>query len=510
MLNFRNLLQRLFQFNTEAVKPEIVELKASLETSSRLNRNLSLVFIAFLIYNLITVASVTDLTLLLPQSNVRLPLIDIEIGLNSFVFVAPLIIFVLHINLLIHLISHNIILKEWVLAISQQKTYLELAPPFIFNFAQRRFSRYIRIFAIFSVFLVYVIAPIVTLLVFQVRFSDHQDIMETSYHFSLLILDVILLSFFAFRIFNSILSLKNGAFLTALLVVILFIGSNNLIISFQICYKPKGEYIHHYMNNSDHSFFRSVLFHQPRIDVRGATLLKEEPKSEFTLFYLDYFTTRDGKNSKFKDAESEAKFNSLYHFSEGIDLSQRTLRFAVFDGALMPKADLEKADLYGASFLWTLLISADFNEANLSNSKLDDADLRRANLIGAKLQGSSCLRVQFQSAHLQGSRLQDAVFDHSDMRFIDIEGADIENASLSGVQITSNLKITMTQRKKLLCNSEIDGMQLFLEDKYLKDSQLLKQRDSLWLETNDELRDYALEHCPERIDSNLLSRFTFF
>lgn len=69
---------------TERKKRYIDELKAQLDSSSALNRSLGLTFLAVLLYLLITVANVSDYMLLVGNSSVELPLVNIHIPVLAF------------------------------------------------------------------------------------------------------------------------------------------------------------------------------------------------------------------------------------------------------------------------------------------------------------------------------------------------------------------------------------------------------------------------------------------
>lgn len=65
------------------------ELHDALKESSSHNGRLLVSFLLFVVYFLITVGGVTDYTLLVPDSTVKLPLLNVELPLFGFFIVAP-------------------------------------------------------------------------------------------------------------------------------------------------------------------------------------------------------------------------------------------------------------------------------------------------------------------------------------------------------------------------------------------------------------------------------------
>ncbi len=84
----------------------------------------------------------------------------------------------------------------------------------------------------------------------------------------------------------------------------------------------------------------------------------------------------------------------------GLDLSGRSLRFAVLRGAYLPAAWLKEADLRGAD-----LVGAALYGANLEGALLQGADLYHTELHGANLEGSVLRGARFWKTDLHGVRL---------------------------------------------------------------------------------------------------------
>ncbi|KYF63772.1 hypothetical protein BE11_02655 [Sorangium cellulosum] len=109
--------------------------------------------------------------------------------------------------------------------------------------------------------------------------------------------------------------------------------------------------------------------------------------------------------------------------------------FVQLSGIDLTGADLRKADL----------MVIPFEEAKLSNARLEGVNLydcvfRRADLRGADLEGARCGRVVFSSADLReaklaGVELTGAELDGADLRGADLRDADLRYAKLTGARL---------------------------------------------------------------------------
>lgn len=104
----------------------------------------------------------------------------------------------------------------------------------------------------------------------------------------------------------------------------------------------------------------------------------------------------------------------------GVPLPKADLRHANAAGVFLAKADLRWVNLFGADFE-----GANLQEADLFGAHLRSAELQGANLQGANLQGADLLGAELQEANLQGASLQ----------AVDLQGADLEKANLQGANL---------------------------------------------------------------------------
>jgi uncharacterized protein YjbI with pentapeptide repeats len=116
------------------------------------------------------------------------------------------------------------------------------------------------------------------------------------------------------------------------------------------------------------------------------------------------------------------------------------LRWAQMQGILLDEADAARANLQGAQLqgasLWsTRLVEADLSDAQLQDARLGSADLGSARLQRARLQGAVLSGARLVNADLAGAQLQAARLDHADLRGADLTGAALQGADLSHARL---------------------------------------------------------------------------
>ncbi len=141
-------------------------------------------------------------------------------------------------------------------------------------------------------------------------------------------------------------------------------------------------------------------------------------------------------------------------------------RWALFPFILsryLPFADLQEADVSTKPLSWTgrnddeielvkgaqlhhsnlrysmargaFLVKSDLREANLEGADLEDADLRRANLELANLHGAILIYTNLRGANLQGTDLHKAALSATDLSRADLRLADLRDAILNSANL---------------------------------------------------------------------------
>jgi uncharacterized protein YjbI with pentapeptide repeats len=184
-----------------------------------------------------------------------------------------------------------------------------------------------------------------------------------------------------------------------------------------------------------------------------------------------------------------------------VGLFWANLSNARLEGANLARVVLKRADLEDAHLQNATMVSANLIEARLQRANLQGADLRQANLRGAKLG-----RAVLKGANLKGAQIQEADLGGAELRGAVLEGADLEGANLIRADVreanlrNANLQRTSFERANLqatdfkgadLRGAKLGGAELqnayFHGAKGLTRDQLLKARN--WI-----LAFYSADH----------------
>ena len=120
---------------------------------------------------------------------------------------------------------------------------------------------------------------------------------------------------------------------------------------------------------------------------------------------------------------------------QGASLNGAELQGASLNRAQLQGASLNGAELQGASLNRAQLQGASLNRAQLQGASLAEAHLQGASLFGAKLQGASLNRAELQDTSLNGAELQGASLAEAQLQGASLFGAKLQGASLNRVQL---------------------------------------------------------------------------
>lgn len=99
------------------------------------------------------------------------------------------------------------------------------------------------------------------------------------------------------------------------------------------------------------------------------------------------------------------------------------------------RADLRKADLYGANLSGAYLYGANLSEADLRYANLSKANLSGADLSHANLSGADLCYANLRHVNLSGAYLYEADLRKANLRYADLSGANLSGANLSGADL---------------------------------------------------------------------------
>ncbi len=135
------------------------------------------------------------------------------------------------------------------------------------------------------------------------------------------------------------------------------------------------------------------------------------------------------EKARLDNAQVQGASLDLAHL-QGASLNSAQLQGASLDGAQLQGASLDFARLQGASLDFARLQGASLNSAQLQGASLNDASLQGASLNSAHLQGAS-----LNSAQLQGASLNDASLQGASLNSAHLQGAWLNSAHLQGASL---------------------------------------------------------------------------
>ena len=492
--------------NSAAVNDNGGAVKAILDESSSNNRNLFLSFLIFEVYMMIAVAGISDVQMLLPDSNVLLPLINVNTPLFRFFGIAPLFMLAMHFNLLFNLLQHSQKLFYW----GRNATYREkrvLMQPFLFNSLIRFSPGQINYYLSRSViYLLIYFLPLGLLVMIQWKFSEYHHFPMTCWHFLCVLSDLFILIFYWRRIVSpeyaddenekwqefwqrQIRPILRRTFLVPLWPLIWearkVIGHRHpskgamakdgtgkfrqfmgLILTniFSIMVFGTSVIILLISSPLDRFMPESWRFIYPRLTVKNETIVKKRPSDTMIVYYLNKCASDRLAQESGAIPEKKARELAWLEFSEGVDLSGRDLRFAELGSSRLFNANLTDTDLEGADLTNAFLQKASLTNARLRNAVLTSARLEGAFLNGADLQkaflsGASLQGAFLSSANLQGADLSAALWE-TNLEGADLSDADLRNADLSGANLQGAILIGANLQDANLTGANLQGADL--------------------------------------------------
>ena len=436
--------------------PNHEEAKKLLDASATTNRNLFIAFNLLLATSLILCLSVSDEQLLLDNTPIPLPFINVSLPTWAFASVLPSFVLVLHFDLLHNLNEHASKLQTWVAAwekkfppappgsaASAEKVQLStLLFPFLYDFAWLHAKgkgpdSINRNLLPTLCWLIYCWAPYSVLLIFLIRFADLQSYFYTGWHLLLVALDVAFLYWYwprfgsaqsRFRVWRWIRKILNFPVAMVLFSTLIAAWSFTLYCLIQ----------RHLDGDGSAEWVELVItLESIAKPVFGLTLV---PRIVMT----DYRVKLDANHFTLAEIQAPGKNKAELWptTAASANLPGRRLGFADFSGAHMPRVNFANANLKGAVLRSAQLQSADLSSAQLQGADLSDAQLQGAGLSYARLQGAGLSSAQLQgadlsSAHLQGTILSYAQLQGADLILAKLQGAFLSHAQLQGAYLGS-------------------------------------------------------------------------
>ena len=426
-----------------AQSEDLGEARKALESAANIARGLWFTFLSLVAYLVIAVGSVTHRNLFL-ETPVKLPLLNAELPLVAFFWVAPLMFLVFHGYLLLNLkfladnVRHyfGLVNSTGLDEASKETLYLQLP-----NFMMVQLLRERRVlpwtlmgYSLHGVvMLTIVIGPVLALLFLQLQFLPYHSLPVTMVQRAAIFVDMLLILYFWRRIVGDpaaklIKGYRAGMYAVMFAVV--------LFSAFVATFPGERNYGNAIVKKSGMTDF---LFRGTYNEVTGRRL---SWFSDTLALSDEDFVSLDDDKLKLSDAVLSMRGRNLVE----ANLARADLRKVDFSGANLSRAILRSARLQGAVFARPSnqridgkttysepanLQNADLDFASLQRAEFRSADMRRARLSNAELEGAILENAKLQGATIANSRLAGA-----NLRFADMTGASIFNSNLSKADLS--------------------------------------------------------------------------
>ncbi len=434
----------------------------SIEVSSAKNNSLLLFFNIFSLYIFISVLNTTDLMLLLPTHTFKMPFIGFDLNLIFFYVLAPLLLLLLHFNILFNYYVH---LKK--LNAYKDQIELENIDPSVYSYAYVLVNRGFAKGTVISVILwllIYLFPLLVLISIYQ-RFADYHHTFITALHLAIVFLDIILI---CCSIVYNRAYLKHSQNSTTLIsylfiVLVIFIGLAEAAY-FGAFYYPltyddiyDSKLMEPY-NKGEAGWFPSLVckIHHPflthgknaSIDCFPRLVVTEEEMAKISsaALYIPRYLAMEGATEKTDKEKADKEKKLILNYGTRIDLTNRNLRYANLEKCILTRANMQHSKLDAANLKGSHLQAVDLSDAELQDANLQEAKLQSATLIGTQLQDASFVGANMQetqlwhsnlsNSNLQKVQLQQAKFNGVDLGNADLRAAKLNNASFIGSNLT--------------------------------------------------------------------------
>jgi uncharacterized protein YjbI with pentapeptide repeats len=487
--------------DAKKIDPYDVEaLEKSLNDSATRVSTIWVSFLIFALYLLTAATTVTHRQLFLAEP-VKLPVLNIDLPLWGFFFLAPILFVIFHAYVLIQLILLARTAAAYDAAVAKFAEQDNLSPEANASLRQRLantlfaqilagspreregwFGSLLKAMA----WITLVVAPILILLTFQFKFLPYHSHGVTWTHRLLILLEFVV----AFQLWPLVLNpqrdfqrlkwrrrirqiavgakglfrssgrprakqgLRPRALPMAATMLFIFLSLSlatfpgephvNLLAGRAIDDVECNRWIQQKFDFADMRFDRLAL---ARVDVVDHEKLEKIQQATSKAGERPY----QGERTRIlRDRDLNCGDFSEYADLRRIDLS----------GAYLKNADFEYSKLEGVSLTRSQLQAASLGGAQLQGASLDQAQLQGASLGGAHLQGASLINAQLQGAFLAGARLQGAFLGGAQLQGAFLEGAQLQSASLTNAKLQGAfLEYAQLQAARLTA-AELQGASL--------------------------------------------------
>jgi uncharacterized protein YjbI with pentapeptide repeats len=418
------------------------EARKGLESATNIARGLWLTFLSLVAYLAVAVGSVTHRDLFL-EKPIKLPLLNADLPLVAFFWIAPVLLVVYHGNLMLNLKFMGDNARKYFDLVdkhapnqqpdeagfikTKESLYLQL-PNFMVvqMLIARRQNHWDSMTAAIhaAVVLTVVIAPVLVLLLMQLQFMPYHSAFVTWVHRGVIIVDIALV----LTLWPMITAPagRSRAPLFRSLTSIIMAGS--VFFSVFIATFP-SEWLNRNLV-AEKSGIRDFLFRGTFDEVKG----KRNSWFSDTLILSDQIFT-NGKAPAASDVTVSMRGR---HFEEA-NFTRADLRSADFTGARMNRAIFRGADLENAKFGCPPPVQNEKGDrSDTSCTQLQEADFKAAKMPGAMLRKALLQGAVFEGANLQNAILEEARLQAALIKSSDLQGANLKDSELTAASIAES------------------------------------------------------------------------
>lgn len=467
--------------------------------ASKNARKIYLLYIGLLAYCALTIVSTTDRQLVL-NDVARLPIINVEVPLNGFFILSPLLMLFVFIYFQLYLNKLKRLCDELNADYSTGKP--SRIYPWMLNFADELKSNFIGKVQRFIVnFSLWFAMPIVLLLNSLWYIKKHAPVLSYVVGMLPLIGTIIVILFWNYYEFGrgkckakKQLQLIRSSTPKSMLVIAVAVIEMVLLFIF-IPFSFDGDV-------SD--FIRPLLC----VDLSYQKLVTEENVSYNTLHWVNlqgvHLEGADLTGAILKRADlKKAQLKKAWLLDaqlQGAELTRAQLDNAVLARAQLQGADLRQAQLDSAHLNDARLDSADLSWAKLQGAWLQGVNLQGGSLVGSQSQGINLSDAKLQGANLRNAKLDRACLDETQLQRTNFGYAQLKNASLFGAKLNSaNLSFAQLQGAEL-AGAQFDNALLWLTNlkgaKHLTIEQLSKVKTLYQAELDSALAEQVKNLYP--------------
>ena len=446
---------------------DLDHFESAVNTASARARGLWLGFVALITYLVITVGAVTHRDLLL-EATIKLPVLNIELPLTGFFFVAPIFFLINHFYMLLNLAGlrrriryYNeavevVIEHDQMRSASQGKRRLNV-DTFVFVQAFGADPKIQKdIYGVllwFVLFFTLALAPVALLLQMQYVFLPYHDVLITWSQRMVVFLDLYMLGIFwpvlmsgeeKLPLFPPWLGdrscvyfiLGSLAFIVSAFVLVFPETCNRKLAALTATRSEKGTPANSPEDSEKKKIPQRTQLVTKNLNLNGQPLIDNElyhkVRARRPLGEQDY----EGERTLFLRRSGTGRGRNFIGASlvnadlRGVDLQYADLRCADLRFARLQGANFFKARLDGAVLDRASLDGANFRKAILRDTKLKRATLKGANFIEAELPGANFFRAKLEGANLANADLRGADLGRTRMQGAYLFGAKLQGASL--------------------------------------------------------------------------------